>query len=221
MVALWDRIDAELSRRGLPWAWLGRKIDASDQAMHNWKGRGVPPSRHKAIADALGWSVDHLLNDRWPTELPPREGVQLEPMSGVLPHIPLQRMRVQITMTARVSAAGGLSLQTEDGGGAVQAAAAGAEAFAIRVQGHALYPAVRNGAYLVCDPQATPAAGDLVLMEAADGALTLRELMAADAEEVTTCDVRGGERETIARAGLRRLVAVVSMIPGSAWRAAS
>lgn len=84
MPSVWDRIDAELARRGQPWAWLGRVIEATDQTLHNWKSRGVPPSRHKAIADALGWTVDAMLSDDWMPAHHPKEGPGLgAPGSGV------------------------------------------------------------------------------------------------------------------------------------------
>lgn len=81
MVAVWDRIDAELTRRKMTWADLGRAIDATDQVMHNWKSRGVPAKRHKAIAGALGWTVDRLVADDWTPEQPPSEGVGAHPVA--------------------------------------------------------------------------------------------------------------------------------------------
>lgn len=81
MVAVWDRIDAELARRNMSWAELGRVIDATDQAMHNWKSRGVPAARHKAIAGALGWSVDRLIADNWTPAQPATAGVSVHPVA--------------------------------------------------------------------------------------------------------------------------------------------
>lgn len=89
MVAVWDRIDAELTRRNMTWAELGRVIDATDQAMHNWKSRGVPAARHKAIAGALGWSVDRLIADNWTPSQPAPEGVSVRPVAQELS--PLRR----------------------------------------------------------------------------------------------------------------------------------
>lgn len=68
MADLWTRIDDELRRRRRKWAWLGRAVNATDQAMHNWKTRGIPARQHKPIADALGWSVDQLLDEDWTPE---------------------------------------------------------------------------------------------------------------------------------------------------------
>lgn len=77
MPIVWDRVDAELARRGLTWADLGRRIEATDQRMNNWRRRGVPAKEHKAIATALGMTVDQLLAEHWMPEHPPVGGAHL------------------------------------------------------------------------------------------------------------------------------------------------
>lgn len=64
MPAVWDRVDAELTRRNWTWAQLGRKINATDQRINNWKHRDIPAKEYLAVASALGWSVDQLLSER-------------------------------------------------------------------------------------------------------------------------------------------------------------
>lgn len=61
MDEIWDRVDQELSRRRLTWAWLARAIGATDQRVHNWKVRGIPRAEHWHVAQALGWSVETLM----------------------------------------------------------------------------------------------------------------------------------------------------------------
>lgn len=61
MDPVWERIDAELSRRGKTWAWLNRKIGVKSGAAGNWRGRRVPPEHYQGISDAFGESVDWLL----------------------------------------------------------------------------------------------------------------------------------------------------------------
>jgi len=57
----WEIINAELVRRHKNWAWLAREIGTSDQVVQNWKTRGVPPRRYRAIADALRpFTVDQI-----------------------------------------------------------------------------------------------------------------------------------------------------------------
>lgn len=76
---VWNRINGELERRRLTWAWLARKIEATDQVVNNWSRRGVPPPRHAEIAGALGWSIDKLLGVGADTPAHGEAGVLLKP----------------------------------------------------------------------------------------------------------------------------------------------
>lgn len=58
----WQLIEEVLAHKKPPRKaqWLGDKLDVSAQVLTNWKARGVPPSRYREIADALGLTVDQL-----------------------------------------------------------------------------------------------------------------------------------------------------------------
>lgn len=58
----WEVIEAALANRRPPRKvqWLADQIGASAQVMTNWKKRGVPPARHRDIAQALGLTLDQL-----------------------------------------------------------------------------------------------------------------------------------------------------------------
>ncbi len=55
---VWDRVNDELGRRRLGWAWLAARLDMTIQRVHNWKARDIPASAYAKIAEALGESVD-------------------------------------------------------------------------------------------------------------------------------------------------------------------
>lgn len=57
-MSAWERIDAELKRRGRNWQWLADEMGYTIQRLQNWKTRGVPRNEHGAIADALEKSTD-------------------------------------------------------------------------------------------------------------------------------------------------------------------
>mgnify|MGYP000665033325 CR=1 FL=1 len=75
---VWDRFIAAAERiqpaAGRPEAWLADKLGTTVQTVHNWKARGVPPSRFPAVAKALGMTVEQLLGQpaaaptAWPFE---------------------------------------------------------------------------------------------------------------------------------------------------------
>lgn len=58
---LYAYIDQLLQAKGRNWTWFAAQVKSSKQALSNWRVRGVPASRYKAIADALGMSIDELL----------------------------------------------------------------------------------------------------------------------------------------------------------------
>lgn len=77
---VWHRIDRELTRRKdarlspSKWADLARKLDTTNQVVHNWKTRGVPPKEFPSIAAALGWTVDQLIGQEEAPDLVVKEG---------------------------------------------------------------------------------------------------------------------------------------------------
>jgi hypothetical protein len=58
----WQVIEEALGRRKPPRKaqWLAEQLDVSAQVLANWKARGVPPSRYRALADVLGLTVDQI-----------------------------------------------------------------------------------------------------------------------------------------------------------------
>lgn len=67
----WHRIDNELIRRRLGWQWIANALGFDIQRVQNWKNRGVPARQYRAIADALGVTVDWIegLQDARPTNI--------------------------------------------------------------------------------------------------------------------------------------------------------
>lgn len=56
----WDIVHGEIRRRGKTLSWLADELGISLQAVQNWKTRGIPPSKLRPIADALGITVDQV-----------------------------------------------------------------------------------------------------------------------------------------------------------------
>lgn len=55
-----DRIEQLLDDDDLKWADVARALGTSDQAVHNWKKRGIPQHAMPKIAKFLGCSIDWL-----------------------------------------------------------------------------------------------------------------------------------------------------------------
>lgn len=60
LMSPWEVIEEALAHKKKKPQWLADKLDVSAQVLTNWKARKVPPARYRAIADALGLTVDQL-----------------------------------------------------------------------------------------------------------------------------------------------------------------
>lgn len=61
-----DKVVAEIRARNESLAAFASRIGVKSQDINNWKTRGIPRSKQKRVADALGWSLDRLLRDDYP-----------------------------------------------------------------------------------------------------------------------------------------------------------
>jgi lambda repressor-like predicted transcriptional regulator len=57
------KVEAAVRARGETLAAFARRIGVRSQDINNWKARGIPRTKQKRIADALGWTLDVLLSE--------------------------------------------------------------------------------------------------------------------------------------------------------------
>lgn len=57
------KVETEIRARGESLTAFAARIGVRSQDLNNWKKRGIPRSRQKLVADALGWTLDYLLAD--------------------------------------------------------------------------------------------------------------------------------------------------------------
>jgi hypothetical protein len=78
--AAWERVAAELERRGKGLQWLADKLNTSVQAVQNWTTRGLPGRRYADVAAAFEESADWIVGlaePKWRTKAEPTERDQL------------------------------------------------------------------------------------------------------------------------------------------------
>ena len=91
----------------------------------------------------------------------------------------------------------------------------------MRVFGDELYPAVRHGACLVVEPGADCRAGELMLLETADGYYLVCELVSHDPDAVTFVPAKGGQRRTtMARQQVAAMHPVLNVVSASRFEPA-
>ena len=138
---------------------------------------------------------------------------------------PISRMsRVAVVGTARMGDNGyyeEISSMPGAGDGTVLAQSDDPNAYALRVRGDSLFPAIRDGWYVVIEPGATPTPGEYVLIKLRNGQKMVKELILQRADSITVVSVNGDKRRTIMADEIDPhygMQAVVSILAPSKWR---
>lgn len=108
-----------------------------------------------------------------------------------------------------------------EGDGSVDAFSNDPGAYALRVRGDSMFPAIRDGWYVVVEPHGRPTPGEYVLVKLKDGQKMVKELIMERPDSITVVSVNGDTRRTILREeidshyGLQPVAAILSP---SRWR---
>jgi phage repressor protein C with HTH and peptisase S24 domain len=210
--------------KGMNQSDFARLIEETPQAITNWKARGMPPKHLAKVANALGVSIEFLVGSQVPNK-------PAGAFAGSPPEPPLSyagsaktSRRMGVVGQVQIGADGGFDGSCLDAPGAnygtIEVYGAHEDAFAIRVLGDQLYPAIRHGQCLVVEPSSPPVQGEQVILHMRSGRLLIRELFADRPDSVTVLALNNpASRETFMREDILRIVPIVALIPASKWRA--
>lgn len=135
--------------------------------------------------------------------------------------VPRTIRRVPIVGTAKLGDDGyyeELSYPAGHGDGWVESYSRDQNAYALRVKGDSMHPAIRHGQIVVISPSAACVPGCFVLLALRDGRKLVKELVMERAGEITVESVNGGSRLTIERAEIEKMHAVSSIVFQHQWR---
>jgi phage repressor protein C with HTH and peptisase S24 domain len=94
-------------------------------------------------------------------------------------------------------------------------------AYALKVRGDSMMPAIRDGWFVLVEPDAQPTAGEYVLIKLKDGRKMVKELLYERVDSIAVISVNGGQHQTILREDVDEhhgMQAVTSIIPPSKWK---
>lgn len=92
-----------------------------------------------------------------------------------------------------------ISSSPGEGDGTVDAFSDDPGAYALRVRGDSMFPAIRDGWYVVVEPHGRPTPGEYVLVKLKDGQKMVKELIMERPDSITVVSVNGDTRRTILR----------------------
>lgn len=104
------------------------------------------------------------------------------------------------------------------GDGWVQSFSPDPSAYALRVRGDSMHPAIRHGQFVVVEPSSECVPGDYVVIVLRDGRKMVKELVRMTVVEITIESVNGGDRATIDTIDIEKMHPVSAIIPASRWR---
>ncbi|WP_198078877.1 LexA family transcriptional regulator [Acinetobacter calcoaceticus] len=104
------------------------------------------------------------------------------------------------------------------GDGYVPTHTAGERSYAIKGTGDSMYPAIRNGWYVVCDPDAVLTPSEFVQVCLKDGRCTIKEFIGIHNNVLNLLAVNGGEKLTFDMEEVESITAITDIVPPSQHR---
>lgn len=129
--------------------------------------------------------------------------------------------RVPVIGTARMGEDGyydEISSEVGAGDGHIEIQTADPNAYCLRVRGSSMHPAIRDGWYVLIEPNSTPTAGEYVLIKMLDGQRMVKELLFERSDSIGITSVNGDQRRTIYRDELDAIQAVGAVLSPSKWQ---
>ena len=106
------------------------------------------------------------------------------------------------------------------GDGLIETYSKDQSAYALKVRGDSMSPAIRDGWFVIVEPHSPPTVGEYVLVKMKDGQRMVKELLYQRADSIAVMSVKGEKRHTISNEELddhSGLQAVVGILPPSKW----
>lgn len=103
------------------------------------------------------------------------------------------------------------------GDGAIEIATNDENAYGLRVRGQSMFPAIRDGWYVVVEPNNKPAVGEYVLVKLKGGKKMVKELLNRRTASIEVMSVNGGERLSFDVTELEGVQAIGAVVPPSKW----
>lgn len=204
-----ERIRQRMVDLDLTQADLVRLTGASKGTVSKWlSGVNIPSGKFvSAVVRALktnsAWLYDGTGNPDDQEVHKPRPRVRFVPVKG----------------TGRMGNDGYFnfcdSYAHEAGDGYVPSYSASSSAYALRGSGGSMYPAIRDGWYVVCEPETNPVPTEFVLVCLRDNRCIIKEYISQSNDLLHLLSVSGSERLTLDISEVLAIVPIIEIIPPS------
>lgn len=219
MSSLSDRIREAMGK--MTQAELARATEVSSATVTLWLSgdtKALKGENALKLERATGYRSNWLISGKGPKRVESGSAADEQPVyagkrSGV--------RSIPIVGTARMGDKGyyeEISSIPGAGDGHIDIATADPNAYCLKVRGNSMAPAIRDGWYVLVEPNAAPAVGEYVLVKLRDGQRMVKELLYQRAGSIEVLSVNNGERMTIYLEELESLQAVSAVVSPSKWK---
>lgn len=216
------RIKRLREAKGLSMEQLADAVSVSWQTVQQWENGKTAPQRKRlgAVASALGTSAEYLLLGDLHSG--PRHGTdegRLETEVQYVGKYDRERRRMPVVGIAQLGENGYYELldyPKGHGDGYIMHTSADPDAYVLQVRGDSMTPAIRNGWYVVVEPNGAIAPGEYVVVQLQDGRKMVKELLVQHRlGDLDVMSVNGSVRISLRSSDVESVQSVGAVIPPS------
>jgi len=219
MNSIGKRIALLREQKGWNQSELAREMGVTPQSVQAWEaGKNVPrQQKMKKLAGVLGATVGELMSDDAIEGEFQRITGQLESNVEQGPPIVSPYRAIPIVGTAQMGAEG-YWYALEEADGTVDAYSRDASAYALRLKGDSMEPAIHSGWVAVIEPDRDYFPGEYVMVRTTEGESMLKRLLYCNEAEVSLLSVNGHAIRNIPTEQIEHIHSVGAIVPPSRAR---
>lgn len=219
MNSIGKRIAFLREQKGWNQSELAREMGVTPQSVQAWEaGKNVPrQQKMKKLAGVLGATVGELMSDDAIEGDFQQITGQLESNVEQGPPIVSPYRAIPIVGTAQMGAEG-YWYALEEADGTVDAYSRDASAYALRLKGDSMEPAIHSGWVAVIEPDRDYFPGEYVMVRTTEGESMLKRLLYCNEAEVSLLSVNGHAIRNIPTEQIEHIHSVGAIVPPSRAR---
>ncbi len=177
-----DRVEEELSRKGITVPEFQRQLGIQSQHWNNWKKRGIPGNRIIDIANRLDITANWISTGN-KTYKNKKEASKPEISSNINAYEVRQLAEFKKIPVVGTAQLGDNAHWTEIdypagfGDGALKYPSNDQNAYALRCIGDSMKPRIKDGEFVIIEPNTPPIPGDEVLIKSIDGRVMVKTFL--------------------------------------------
>ncbi|MFW1952189.1 S24 family peptidase [Acinetobacter beijerinckii] len=190
---------------------LVKLLNETPQTIYNWESRGISKPGAFKISKKFKIDLGWILSGEGSPQMQPIYDGQVRTITKLGGWVPVKSYS-KMGFDGYYTEMGYLG---NGGDGYVPSLTAGPNAYAVKGTGDSMYPAIRNGWYVVCDPDAEPTPTEFVEVQLKDGRRTIKEFIGIVGDVLHLLAVNGEKRTTFDMDEVDAIVAVSDIVPPS------